>query len=50
MWVLFKLGLTIFASDDEVIAFCLDIAGGKVPKGEDVVNWIAEHVREIDAQ
>jgi death-on-curing protein len=47
MWVLYRLGLTVDAPDDEVIAYCLDIADGRVTSGEDVVNWIADRLIEI---
>jgi len=48
MWVLFRLGLTVEATDEEVIAYCLEVANGKITKGEDVVNWIAERIKEIE--
>ena len=47
MWVLSKMGLTVDAPDTEVIAYCLDIADHKIDKGEDVVNWLAERLREL---
>jgi death-on-curing protein len=47
MWVLSTLGLSIDAPDDEVINYCLAIAGGKIENGEEVVNWIAERLVEI---
>lgn len=45
-WVLARLGLAINAQDDEVIDYVLAIAAGKVARGEDVVNWIAERLVE----
>lgn len=47
MWVLSTLGLSVDAPDDEVIAYCLAIADGKIKNGEDVVNWLAERLVEI---
>jgi death-on-curing protein len=47
MWVLMRLGLEVSASDAEVVSYCLEIADGKVERGEDVVNWIAERLAEV---
>lgn len=47
MWVLAKLGLSVQATDEEAIEYCLQIADGKIDKGEDVVNWIAERLVEF---
>jgi death-on-curing protein len=47
MWVLMRLGLEVSASDAEVVSYCLGIADGKVERGEDVVNWIAERLAEV---
>ena len=47
MWALYRLGLTIDASDEEVIDFSYQIADGRITKGEDAVNWIAERLAEV---
>jgi prophage maintenance system killer protein len=49
MWALYHLGLTIKANDEEVISYCMQIADGQIKKGEDVVNWIAERLVELEA-
>jgi death-on-curing protein len=49
MWVLFRLGLTVDARDEEVIAYCLQIASGEIKSGEDVANWIADRLAEVEA-
>jgi death-on-curing protein len=48
MWALYRLGLTVNATDEEAISFCYQIADGQIKKGEDVVNWIAERLAEVE--
>ena len=48
MWVLECMGLTVAAPDQDVIDYVLAIADGKVESGEDVVNWLADRLAEIE--
>lgn len=47
MEVLLQLGLTIDASDEEAHGFCESMANGTIKKSEQVVAWIAEHLKAI---
>jgi death on curing protein len=47
MWVLEGMGLTIDAPDQDAIDYVLAIADGKIESGEDVVNWLADRLVEI---
>ena len=49
MWILSRMGLTLDVSDDEAIAYVVAIAEGKVASGEDVVNWLADRIIELDS-
>ena len=49
MWILSRMGLTLDVSDDEAIAYVVAIAEGKVESGEDVVNWLADRIIELDS-
>lgn len=48
MWILATMGLTIDVEDQEAIDFCLSIAEKKLVRGEDVVNWIADRLIELN--
>ena|SRR5437762_1838915 len=47
MYVLLGLGLTLDVSDEEAEQLCLQVAEGKIRKGEDVVYWIAERLKAL---
>lgn len=47
MWVLAVMGLTIEATDKEVVDYMLEVADGKIAEGEDVVNWLADRLIEL---
>jgi death-on-curing protein len=40
-FVLLSFGLTIEATEDEVVEFCLSIASGHIKEGAQVVEWMA---------
>jgi death on curing protein len=48
IWVLGTMGLTIDAPDEDVINYVLSIAAGEVANGEEVVNWIADRVVQLE--
>ncbi len=39
-FVLLNFGLTIQATDDEVVGFCLNIASGEIKSGAAVASWL----------
>lgn len=41
-FVLLNFGLTIQATEDEVVAFCLAISKGEIDSGAIVVAWVSE--------
>lgn len=43
-FVLLSFGLTIEATKDEVVEFCLSIARGDISDGSDSVKWISERL------
>jgi death-on-curing protein len=47
MFILLKLGLTIMATEDKVVEFCLSIARGDIKNGSEVVRWMAERLVSI---
>jgi death on curing protein len=47
MFVLLRIGLTIEATEDEVVAFCLQIADGEVRSASEVVTWIGDRLAPI---
>ena len=48
MWVLSIMGLTVDVQDEGAIDFVTAIADGKVDRGEEVVNWLAERLAEFE--
>lgn len=48
IWVLATMGLTLDVEDQEAIDFCMSVAEKKITKGEDVVNWIADRLIELN--
>jgi death on curing protein len=46
-FVLLSFGLTIEATEDEVVEFCLSIARGDIRYGADVVKWISERLTAV---
>jgi death-on-curing protein len=47
MFVLLRLGLTIQATEDEVVDFCLSIAKGEIENGSQVVRWLAPRLLSV---
>ncbi len=47
MFVLLSFGLTIEATQQEIVDFCLSISRGDIRQGSDVVSWIAERLTAI---
>ena len=47
MFVLLRLGLTVQATEDEVVDFCLLIAKGEVENGSQVVRWLAPRLLSV---
>ena len=45
--VLACLGLTLDATEDELVEFVLSVANGPIKGGADVVDWIAAHLAEL---
>jgi death on curing protein len=43
-FVLLSFGLTIEATEDEVVNFCLSIAKGDVKDGAEAVRWISDRL------
>jgi death-on-curing protein len=48
MWVLARMGLTLDVSDDAAIEYVLAISAGKVESGDEVVNWLADRLVELE--
>jgi death-on-curing protein len=46
-FVLLSFGLTIEATQQEVVDFCLSISRGDIRQGSDVVSWIAERLTAV---
>lgn len=46
-FVLLSFGLTVEAAEDEVVEFCLGVAGGQVNSGADVMAWIYPRLRAV---
>jgi death on curing protein len=47
-FVLLSFGLTIEATEDEVVEFCLAISSGEIRQGADVVLWMAEKLTAVN--
>jgi len=46
-FVLLNFGLTIKASEDEVVEFCLAISKGEIENGASVVSWVSEKLVSV---
>jgi death-on-curing protein len=46
-YALLGMGLTLDVTDEEAIAFCVDLASGKVESSDIVVHWVADHLKAI---
>lgn len=46
-FVLLNFGLTIEATEDEVVAFCLSVANGQMNGGAEVAAWIYPRLRSV---
>jgi death on curing protein len=46
-FVLLSFGLTVEATEDEVVDFCLSIADGRTKSGVEVAAWMAPRLRSI---
>jgi hypothetical protein len=42
------MGLTLDVSDDAAIEYVLAISAGKVESGDEVVNWLADRLVELE--
>lgn len=48
LFVLIRLGLTLDVTEKAAEDYCLAIASGNIRSAAEVVDWIAEHLKEID--
>lgn len=46
-FVLLSFGLTVEATEDEVVEFCLAIADGKIESGAEVTAWVYPRLRSV---
>lgn len=46
-FVLLNFGLTIEATEDEVVEFCTKIASGEIDGGMDVTEWVYPRLRSV---
>jgi death on curing protein len=46
-FVLLSFGLTVEATEDEVVEFCLAIADGKIAGGAEVTSWLYPRLRSV---
>jgi death-on-curing protein len=46
-FVLLSFGLTIEATEDEAVRFCLDVASGKIKSGSAVTTWVSQRLVPI---
>jgi death-on-curing protein len=46
-FVLLSFGLTVEATEQEVVDFCLAISSGEIRQGTDVVGWISERLVSV---
>ena len=46
-FVLLNFGLTVEATEDEVVEFCTSVASGEVKGGLDVTNWVYPRLKSI---
>jgi len=46
-FVLLNFGLTIEATEDEVVAFCTDIAAGQIKSGVAATEWIYPRLKSV---
>jgi death-on-curing protein len=47
MFVLLSFGLTVEATEDEIVEFCLSISKGEIRRGADVVTWLADRLTAV---
>jgi death on curing protein len=47
MFVLLNFGLTVEATEDEAVEFCVSIASGQVKDGTVVVGWITDRLSSV---
>ncbi|MHB8391123.1 MAG: type II toxin-antitoxin system death-on-curing family toxin [Acidobacteriaceae bacterium] len=48
LFVLMRFGLTIEATQDEVVDVCLRVSSGQIDDGAAVVKWMAERLKAIE--
>lgn len=47
MFVLLSFGLTVEATEDEAVKFCLAVAAGEIESGAEVTGWICSRLKSV---